>query len=96
VLACRRVEKAEAIANEVRELGRDMLVNNAFATGKIKPLMKADVAASWRTPFEVVDRATLGPTVLEYLARSLEAGLTATMVRDRLATYIERFGLAAC
>lgn len=88
VLACRGVEKAEAIADEVRELGRDVLVqscdvtqpeqcqalvdatvqafgridvlvNNAFATGKIKPLMKADVAASWRTPFEVNVYGTL-------------------------------------
>ena len=88
VLACRGVEKAEAIAAEVRDLGRDVLVqscdvtqpeqcqalvdatveafgrldvlvNNAFATGKIKPLMKADVAANWRTPFEVNVYGTL-------------------------------------
>jgi NAD(P)-dependent dehydrogenase (short-subunit alcohol dehydrogenase family) len=88
VLSCRGVEKAEAIAAEVRELGGDVLVrscdvtqpeqcqalvdatveafgrldvlvNNAFATGKMKPLMKADVAASWRTPFEVNVYGTL-------------------------------------
>ena len=88
VLSCRGVEKAEAIATEVRELGRevlvqscdvtqpeqcqalvdttleklgrlDVLINNAFATGKMRPLMKAEVAEQWRTAFEVNVYGTL-------------------------------------
>jgi len=81
VLACRRVEKAETIANEVRELyrhfGFELPPETVTAMGEHAKTHRKDRHGKHEYTLEMY-------------------GLTATMVRDRLATYIERFGLAAC
>jgi len=79
--ACRRVEKAEAIANEVRELcghsGFELPPETVTAMGEHAKTHRKDPHGKHEYTLEMY-------------------GLTAAMVRDRLATYIERFGLAAC
>lgn len=81
MLACRRVEKAEAIANEVRELcghsGFELPPETVTAMGEHAKTHRKDPHGKHEYTLEMY-------------------GLTAAMVRDRLATYIERFGLAAC
>jgi hypothetical protein len=81
LLACRRVEKAEAIANEVRELcghsGFELPPETVTAMGEHAKTHRKDPHGKHEYTLEMY-------------------GLTAAMVRDRLATYIERFGLAAC
>jgi len=53
-------DRERLIASAVETFGGvDVLVNNAFATGRPGPIDGADVARSWRAPFEVNVFATL-------------------------------------
>ena len=55
-------EQRAALVARVRELtGRlDVLVNNAFATGRIAPIAGSDPARAWRAAFEVNVFGTVG------------------------------------
>jgi NAD(P)-dependent dehydrogenase (short-subunit alcohol dehydrogenase family) len=53
-------DRARLIAAAVDDLGGiDVLVNNAFATGRPGPIVDTDVTKAWRAPFEVNLFATL-------------------------------------
>jgi NAD(P)-dependent dehydrogenase (short-subunit alcohol dehydrogenase family) len=53
-------DRAALIAAAVDSYGGlDVLVNNAFATGRPGPIEDADIARTWRAPFEVNVFATL-------------------------------------
>src|SRR5262245_25411789 len=53
-------DRARMIAFAVERFsGLDVLINNAFATGRVGPIVGTDVAKAWRAAFEVNVFATI-------------------------------------
>jgi NAD(P)-dependent dehydrogenase (short-subunit alcohol dehydrogenase family) len=90
-----REDREKIVAAAVSTFGGiDVLVNNAFATGKPGPIESVDLAKTWRTPFEVNVFGTLQMTQAVIPAMKRRGGGSIVMI-GTMAARRPQAGLAS-